>query len=331
MINAALVGIGFIGGVHLESLKRIPDINLKYICDIDIKKAKKAAQACGCKATQDVDEIIVDKEIDCVIHALPTYERISFIKKYAAAGKHIFCEKPIARRIEEAEEIFTILKNYKKKVQFGHVLRYFWEYKSANELIKTKHIGEPGIIRLSRCSGFPFGSNGWYGDFSKSGGCALDLIIHDFDWLIWTFGKPDRVAARGLLEKKMSTDYTLAILHFKNGMIAHVEGSWAEPPNTFYTSFEISGTGGIIEYDSRAQKPLAYVSKTSEGKSAPGVIIPESPSYDNPYFNQMKDFITCIKEDRIPTIGVSDALAAARVSYAALESIKNNGEPVKIL
>lgn len=332
MVGVAIIGAGCIGSVHCNRLSQIPQAKILYILDNEIEKAKSLAQKYGGKSTCNLSDVLNDKNVDCVIHALPTYERLKFIEEYIKYNKHIFCEKPLARTLDEADKIFSLLKNYKKQVQVGHVLRYFYEYKTIRDLIKNNSIGNAGIARLSRCGGFPVGANGWYADYEKSGGVALDLIIHDFDWLLWTFGRADRITAKGLLNKKISkTDYVLSVIHFKNGIIAHVEGSWAEPAGTFWTSVEISGSGGIIEYDSRAQNPLAVTYKGDGEKIVPGTVVPESPSDNEPYLIQMKEFISCAENNKKPSVGIKEGLEVLKVSIAALKSIELNGEPIKII
>lgn len=328
MIKFAVVGAGFIGGVHCDRLSQIPGAEIAWVIDKDVKKAKKIATNIKAKISCNIDDMLKDKSVDAVIHALPTFERFSFLEKYTKSGKHIFCEKPLARTIEEGEKIASLLNKNEKKVYIGHVVRHFWEYKILREQIKNGEIGTPAIARLSRCSGFPYGAGEWFGDFKKSGGAALDLSIHDFDWLLWTFGKADRVSARSIIKKELKyIDYVLAIVHFKKGVIAHVEGSWAEAGG-FYTSVEVSGSGGIVEYDSRAQSSLLYTPKETGSAAAKTAVIPENPSYSDPYLFQLKHFIDCIKNDKKPLVSADDALESLKLALGAVKSIEQGGEPV---
>lgn len=331
MTRVAIVGAGFIGTVHASCLHQIPSVDIAYVFDIDLKKAKAVAKSVDAKVADNLDVILRDKSIDCIIHALPTSHRFDFLKEYVKAEKNIFCEKPLARTLEEGEEILKLLKNYKKQVMIGHVLRFFWEYKTVRDLILNGEIGTPGIVRMSRCCGFPGTASSWYNDFFQSGGVALDLIIHDFDWLIWTFGRIDRISAKGMAPKKIScSDYVLAIAHLKDNVIAHIEGSWVEPPKTFWTAFEISGSGGLIEFDSRNLKPFVFTPRDDPKKKRPGVAIPEIPLLESPYLTQMRHFINCVEKDEKPFIRVDEAFDALKISLAAIESIQSGGEPIKI-
>ncbi|MDQ2798411.1 MAG: Gfo/Idh/MocA family oxidoreductase, partial [Armatimonadota bacterium] len=164
--------------------------------------------------------------------------------------------------------------------------------------------------------------NSWYADPAQSGGVVLDLIIHDFDWLRWTFGPVERVFAKGLYGKPNyvgQMDYALVTLRFVSGAMAHVTGSWAHPSG-FRTTLEIAGDSGLIEHDSAASVPLTVARKGSSG----GKAVSESPlaADQNPFFLQLSAFVRALRDGVPPPVTVYDAREAARIALAALESIE---------
>jgi predicted dehydrogenase len=329
-MKAAILGAGFMGTIHAENLSH-SDIPLNWVMDKDKERGEMLAQKYNATWTPDITKITGDPETEIVIHALPTPYRLEFMKQYIAAGKHILCEKPLARTMEEARRILEALRGYNKVFMVGHVLRFFWEYAFAREMLHAGEIGEPGIVRISRCSGLPASydrQDNWYLDAKKSGGVLLDLSIHDLDWLLWTFGAVKRGFAQTLATRGDATDYALAILKFKNGVLAHVEGSWAEAPGSFWTAFEISGKGGIIEFDMRDASTLTFsVKKEIQGKKA-GTISPESPSLESPYLVEQRHFIDCINSGKKPMTGVNEAFESARLAIGLIESARTN-KPVE--
>jgi predicted dehydrogenase len=209
----------------------------------------------------------------------------------------------------------------------GHVLRYFPEYRKAKELVDKGKVGRPAVVRCTRGGSFPRASQDWYAKYEMSGGLILDMIIHDFDFLRWCFGPVERVYAKGLLMKKLDhIDYALVTLRFKNGVIAHVEGSWAHPGG-FGTKLEIAGDKGLIQFDSIQDAPLNL--KVKDAKTGAGVAVPESPLKESPYTLELKHFVNCVQNNKEPEITGDDALAALEVSLAAIESIKS-GEVVTL-
>lgn len=107
-------------------------------------------------------------------------------------------------------------------------------------------------------------------------------------------------------------------MRFENGVIAHVEGTWAH--QSFMTKFEIAGKEGVIDYDSDKVAPV--VTSKKETASSEGVSVPESPMKDNPYFTELQHFINCINTDAAPVVSAEDAYKAMEISFAALESIE---------
>jgi len=223
--------------------------------------------------------------------------------------------------IEEAKT-----KNVKFSV--GHVVRFFPAYSNAVQTVKSGRIGTPKLIRTTRTGAYPsWNWQNWYSNYSLSGGPLLDLVIHDFDWIRYNFGDVERVYAKSLTGRNLKQlDHCLVTLRLKNGAIAHVEGSWAYPPGSIFgTTFEIIGTKGQIESDSRASTPIKKHIKRDNSVD----IILESPvfSSEEPYTAELQEFIDSIIENKEPEVSGEDAIKAIEISIAAIESAKT-GEVV---
>ncbi|OFX13968.1 MAG: dehydrogenase, partial [Armatimonadetes bacterium RBG_16_58_9] len=250
------------------------------------------------------------------------------IKAAARAGKHVCSEKPLARTIGQAQEAVRVCEEAGVVLFVAHVLRWFPEFKHLRDLVASGAIGDPVIARTSRGGTFPRGSDYWFSDMKASGGVVHDLIVHDFDWLRWCFGKVKRVYARGLYEKKMRfLDYALVTLRFESGVIAHVEGTWARPSG-FVTDVEIAGTEGLLRFSNRESAPLVIERKSSDAQ-APAVAVPSSPTAVNPYYLELDHFITCLEQGSVPDVTGQDGLEAVRIAESALRSI-SSGQPVSI-
>jgi predicted dehydrogenase len=200
----------------------------------------------------------------------------------------------------------------------GHVVRFFPEYENARQLILDGEIGEVGTVRFFRGGPFPKATfDNWYADTSRSGGVILDLMIHDFDYLRWTFGEAERVYTKALPDM----DYALTSIRFKNGVIANIEGSWSEADG-FHTEYDLAGSAGLIQHDSRTEKPLVISLKQEDLGLQGGVAVPESPMVKGPYQLELENFIHCIETGGTARVSPEDALEALRLSFAAIESSK---------
>ncbi|WP_078378789.1 Gfo/Idh/MocA family protein [Sutcliffiella halmapala] len=325
MINTLVIGAGTMGSVHADAYQKLENVNLVGIVDADFARASTLAEKAGTKAFHSYEEAVAGLDvIDAVSICLPTPLHKEFLIKAADDGKHVICEKPLARTLTDAREMISYCQEKRVKLFVGHVVRFFPEYVKAKKLVDADKIGSPAVVRTSRGGAFPNASNDWYADFQTSGGLVLDLIIHDFDYLRWCFGDVERVYAKsskGRVTEK--TEYALVTLRFKSGVIAHVEGTWAH--QSFATKFEFAGKEGIIEYDSAKISPVVSSRKQSGG--AGGVAVPESPLKESPYLTELKHFIYCIQTDEKPIVSAEDAYKAMEISMAALESIET-GKPV---
>ena len=155
----------------------------------------------------------------------------------------------------------------------------------------------------------------------------LDLTIHDIDYLRWLFGDVERVYAKTTHGRTTAhLEWAFILLRFKNGVMAHVEGSWANYPGEFYTTLEIAGEGGMVSYDSRKTQPIHGVSIDGGPVAVNGS---SSVSADSPYYLELKDMVDAILEDRPPRVTVEDALATLKVTLAAVESART-GQVVEL-
>jgi UDP-N-acetylglucosamine 3-dehydrogenase len=322
MLSILIIGAGTMGTAHARSYQAMENVKLVGIVDINKQKAYKLAKE-GTETFSSFEEAVEKLErVDVVDVCIPTYLHKEYVKKAATLGKHVICEKPLARTLEDAVEMVNFCKEQDVKLFVGHVVRFFPEYNLAKRVLESGEIGKPGVVRTSRGGGFPNAWRDWYADYQSSGGLILDLIIHDFDYLRWCFGDVERVYAKSLLGRGYARmEYALVTLKFKSGVIAHVEGSWAH--EGFSTKLEIAGDKGAIEFDSSKERPFtATIKENRVGNN--GVNVPKSPLKESPYYRELKHFIHCIETGDQPLVSAEDACKAVEIAMAALRSIETS-------
>jgi UDP-N-acetylglucosamine 3-dehydrogenase len=340
--TVAIWGAGTMGRVHAKRYAMTGEAQLKYIIDNDLEKATRLAQPFDAVATVDPGPAVRDPQVDVIDVCLPTYLHRESVELAAGHGKHVFCEKPIALTLDDANAMISTCKSNGVRLGIAHVVRYFPEYEMARDMIASGRLGRVGVVRLSRTGPFPGGWNDWYADPQLSKGLFVDLSIHDFDFLNWCFGPVERICARKVATSR-PLEYGLATLRMESGVIAHVEGSWAHP-RPFSYKFEISGSEGMIECDSAKTKPLTLLTlaqpssdcskneKAREGgpEAGLGVATSESPLRErDPYLREIQDFLAYVRGERLPRVLPEDAVAALEVSLAATRSA-DLGEAVKV-
>ncbi|HNT35400.1 MAG TPA: Gfo/Idh/MocA family oxidoreductase, partial [bacterium] len=245
---------------------------------------------------------------------------------------HAFVEKPLAMKASEADQIVQAFRKSGKILMVGHVVRFFGEYVQARHRVLSGAIGSPVMIRTTRAGRMPRGVGNWFGNYAQSGGVILDLIVHDLDYAVWCFGAPRRVYAKSVVSDVnavgVSLDHAFVTVKFQNGVIGHFEGSWALPDG-FYTAFEVSGSGGIIQYDSRKVSPLLLSESAAEEGQKPNVFLPESPLHDCPYRSEVQHFAEVLQGKAELVVKPEDAVTCVAVAASAWWSLRT-GQSVQI-
>lgn len=324
MQKIALVGCGMMGKVHFNaySLLGKSGFELKYISDVIEERAEKLSETSAGVRVADFEDILDDEEITMLDICTPTYEHKDMVIAAAERGKNVFCEKPIALKIEDSYEMVKICKMNGVKLGIGHVTRYFPEYVKNLEIVKSGEIGKPVMARMYRGGVFPLRrpeSDNWFNDVEKSGGVIVDLSIHDIDFSRQLFGEVKSIDARSakLSYKNCpeNFDHSMVLLRFKDGAIVHIEGAWSQPtaiPTGFKTSFEIYGTKGMVDYDSE---------KSTTFKLYTSVDSPEYSSMNvtgvNPYALEIESFIDALNNNKEIMPNGTEGLEALKIALAA--------------
>jgi predicted dehydrogenase len=319
-----IIGSGGMGGWHATHWRTLP-VELAGFYDADGARAQAAAAQHGGQAFATIDALLA--ACDVVDICTPPADHAASAIAAARAGKHVVCEKPIARSLEDAQAMIDACEAAGVRLFIAHVVRFFPEFARARQLLVGGALGQLGVVRSVR-GGAPPGHSSWFGDFAQSGGVILDVGIHDIDYLRWLCGDVRRVFARGLSFRGLPVDHALITLRFASGAIGHVEASWAFPPGAFHTAFELAGSEGLLAHDSDDARPLTVqyqpgaAPTREQGPPAP-------PSPDDPYRRELEHFLQALDTGEEFLVTPQDALEALRVALAAIESVRT-GQPIDV-
>jgi len=335
MIKVAIVGAGFIGNVHANSYNQIDNADVIAIVDSVEEKGKKLAKQFNANFYTDIDGLLKREDIDSVDICTPTFMHADMVKKVASAGKHVFCEKPIALSLKEADDMIETARKNNVKAMSGHVIRFWPEYVKAKEIVDSGQLGEPLHAFCERLAVTPDWHEGNWGFNEKySGGASVDLHIHDLDYLIWLFGKPALVKAQGVYNEKLGGLVHIATnIEFENGKSGLAEGGWGFSGSFPFTMvLRILCEKGSIEWTFRAGKNIEERSQKANlivYKSDGSIDEPKVEQEDG-YLLECKYFIDCLEDNKdIEIATLEDGRNALELALAATKSAKE-GKTIKI-
>ena len=295
------------------------DATLVAVNGADSDQARALAAEHGADHVPDIDVLLADDRVEAIVVATPTDTHAAIARRAIAAGVHPFVEKPVTRTLEDALAIRELARTAGITVGVGHVARYFPEYRAIGAAIARGDIGDVAVATLGRrCQQPDWAPDHWHTSMPRSGGVAVDMLVHDIDLVRAWFGDPDTVYARVVgSDRHAGLDYALATLTIPGGPICHLHGSWAEPAG-FSQSAEVCGSRGMITYDSRGRDELLVT--PHDAASTVTALPPQPPGPNEPFQVQLRDFITEIRTGTPMPGNIDWAIGSLRIALAMLES-----------
>jgi predicted dehydrogenase len=340
MQKVAIIGLGFMGTMHAQIYKQLRDATLVAVVDKQEAKGKRILAKLGIQAAVfgTLEELLQKCEVDVVDVCLPSDLHAPFALKAIAAGKHVFCEKPLTLTQADGKKIVAAAKKAGVFFQVGQCIRFWPEYLAFEAFVKSRKAGKLLSLSLQRRAGRPTYSFGdWLNDGHRSGGAALDLHIHDTDYVHHLLGCPEAVTSVGTRDQS-GWSHIFTKYHFKK-IVVTAEGGWNYPVNWgFQMAFQAVFERGAVEFDSGAsptltvtvgdgkKKPLPYTSPGA-GESSTG---DGNLSSLGGYYNELAAFISCLERKQAPQIATGDqALDSLATVLAEIQSA-TTGRTVKL-
>jgi myo-inositol 2-dehydrogenase/D-chiro-inositol 1-dehydrogenase len=330
-INVGLIGAGRIGRVHAEHLAyRVPGANLVAVADVFEEAAKKVAADFQIPdAYQDHRRIMEDETIEAIVICSSTDTHSQMIEEAAAAGKHIFCEKPIDHDLRKIDHVLASVEESGVKLQIGFNRRFDLNFRRVREIVASGEIGVPHILRItSRDPGPP------PIEYIKiSGGIFLDMTIHDFDMARFLIGGEvvEIYAVGGVMVDPQigetgDIDTAIITMRFENGVIGTIDNS-RKAVYGYDQRVEVFGSEGVVVISNNT--PDTAVVSNASGIHAPLPLFFFIERYTEAYIAEMKEFIECIQQDTSPPVTGIDGRIPVVMGYAAKKSYQDN-RPVRL-
>ncbi len=330
-MNVGLIGAGRIGRVHAENLAyRIPEANLVAVSDIFMEAAERlAAELEIPQAYRDHRSILEDRGIDAVLICSSTDTHARFIAEAAAAGKHIFCEKPIALDLDRIDQALAAVEAAGVRLMIGFNRRFDPNFRRVRDIVAAGEIGAPQILRITSRDPQPPPI-----DYVKvSGGIFLDMAIHDFDMARYLMGEEvEAVYAAGgvMVDPRIGevgdVDTAVITLHFASGALGIIDNS-RQAVYGYDQRVEVFGSAGCVAADNNYPNTAVISDAQRVYRDLPLNFFMER--YVESYIAEMKAFVACVVDGTTPPVTGLDGRAPVVMGYAAKRSLAE-GRPVKL-
>ncbi len=296
MLKVGMAGIGGISGAHIPAWEAMEETELAALCDIRQECLEKYPDK---HLYTDFQEMLNAEQLDILDICLPTYLHADYAVQAMERGIHVICEKPVSLKTEDVERVYEAARRNNVKFMVAQVLRFWPEYELLKEIYDSGKYGKLLSGSMSRLGGIPKWSwDNWMADEKRSGLVPFDLHIHDLDFLVYAFGKPED--AKVHRAKRPEQDYFSVVYEYPEFFVT-TEASWYAAPYPFTASFRFQFEKAILAFE--RQQCMLYeedgtvtdLTEAAEGDTG-GINLPKSDAYAN----EIHYFTKCVLEDRFP-------------------------------
>ncbi|HET7476325.1 MAG TPA: Gfo/Idh/MocA family oxidoreductase [Dermatophilaceae bacterium] len=328
-VRIGLIGAGRIGTSHATLLARhVPGVELVVVADPRPGVADALAAVLGCRAATDPAELFEDRGVDAVVVTASADAHAGLVVAAAAAGKAVFCEKPMGLTLEEIDRGVAAARAGGVALQVGFNRRFSADFAAAHRLVVDGAVGTPQLMRsLTRDPGLanPGGVPPWT--------IFLQTLIHDFDTLLWLNPGAQPVSVYATADALVAPDYkdaglldtAVVVITFDNGAIAVAEASFAAAYG-YDVRGEVFGSVGMVSMGDGARSSLVH--STSTGRHV-DTVRGDVELFRDAYIAEFVEFVAAVREGRAPAVTGADARRALTLALASIESI-TTGAPVQV-
>ena len=333
MVNVGIVGLGFMAAAHIKAYRQIPHTRVAALCnpsgrhlDGDFTgvagnvgdQAPVKLEPGSFTAYRDFAEMLASPEIQLIDICAPTPAHPELALAALNAGKHVLCEKPLARTSAQARQIVEAASRAKTFFMPAMCIRFWPEWAWVKRAIDENTYGKVLGARFRRVAEPPGWGHQHFLSGEKSGGALLDLHIHDTDFVQFCFGRPRSVYSTGFSKFSGAIDHVVTQYQVTSGAAVSAEGSWAMTEGFgFSMTYTVIFEDATADYDvARGADALRLFEKGKEPRVVKCV-------GGDGYVGELKHLLESISTGRAPTIVTArDGLNAVEICEAEERSIK---------
>lgn len=329
-MRVALIGAGRIGRLHGENLVReFPDVELAWVVDVvEAMAARVAADLRVPRWTTDYTQALADPTVQAVLVCTSTDTHAEIVQAAARAGKHVFCEKPLALDLKEIDDILAAVARAAVILQVGFHRRFDPHVRRLKGLLAQGAVGNPWLLKITSYDPAPPP----LAYVRASGGIFLDMTIHDFDMARYLLGEVEEVYACGaaLVDPKIAeagdVDTAVVLLRFKTGALGVITNC-RKAVYGHDQRIEVLGEKGALFLNN--PQPYMVLEANAQGYHGPPLHYFFMERYREAYVEELRAFFEAVREGKAPLVTGWDGKAAVVLGYAAKRSWAE-GRPVPL-
>jgi predicted dehydrogenase len=331
-VKIGLIGTGFVADLHATAARMVPEVEILAVASPTPGKASHFAREHGIPHSfEDYREMLKLKDIQLLTLALPNHLHAQACLDAAGAGKHVVCEKPLCRTLEEADRMIQGCRQSGVLLMYAEELCFAPKYVRAKKLVDEGALGKAFLVKQSEEHFGPHAS--WFWDVDKSGGgVLLDMGCHSIEFARWVFGKPRVKSVFASMsthvhrDKTRGEDHSLCVVEYETGQVGLAENSWAKTGGVD-DRCEIYGSSGFTRADLlRGSALLTYsesgygyaVEKAATTKGYTFTMFEEIWNYGFP--QEIAHFARCVQGKETPIETGEDGREVLKIMCAAYES-----------
>ena len=332
ILKIGMLGGGRLGKLHGNNIQNnIANANIVTLADPFLNDSMiEWAQSVGIKnTTKDPEDIFTDPEIDAVFICSSTNTHAEFIMRSAAAGKDIFCEKPIDTSIPKIKECMKAVEEAGVKLQVGFVRRFDPNHKAVRDVAQSGQLGRTYVVKVT--SRDPANQSMDY--IKVSGGIFMDMTIHDFDMVRYLAGSEvEEISAIGTVltdpgyAELGDVDTAIITMKFANGALGVIDNCRTAPYG-YDQRVEVHCEKGCVRDDNVLNNTAEILTGDDVKTAKPTWFFLER--YNDAFCAEAQAFVNAVLNGEETAVGIVDGLESVRLAYAADKALKE-GRPVKL-
>ncbi len=328
-IGLIVVGVGKMGSIHAENIKRVENAELVAIVDPDERRARALSERLHAPYYRDLESAARSHRdrVQGVVIASPIAAHLDNARSAADLGLSIFIEKPMASSISECREMVDMVRRRGLLFQIGYQRRYDRNYREVKRVLDSGALGKIYLARFIVRDPLPELGVG-IGKLHL-GAIFDDTVTHEFDLINWLLGyPPERIYAIASSQCLEAGDYDSAFIsiYFKNSLLVDIEATRCSAYG-HDLRLEILGGEGLIRLENTPETQVYIYGKENSAK------MPKLPwfaeRFREAYYAEIKSFVETIARGEKPSPNEEDGLRACILAEASKRSAMR-GEPIKI-
>ena len=328
-INVGVIGMGMMGGTHLDVYQQLDGVRVVAVADRNADKRSGQTQAAGniegqaqggfdfdsVKQYATAAELIADPEVALIDVCVPTAGHLETGLKALASGKHVLIEKPLARTADQAAELVAAAERSDGLAICGMCMRFWPGWTWLKQVVDDQRFGRVLGATFRRLSEHPGGKA--YLDGDACGGGILDLHLHDTDFIHHCFGLPQAVTTTGYTKETNQPDHVVTQYHYDNIPLVVAEGGWSMAKGFgFQMHYAVNFERATAVFNLAEESPLTLYEPGEDPRK-----IELDPGMG--YLHEIAYFLDCIRENRAPQrVTLAQAAASVRLIEAEARSMQ---------